>query len=372
MLLRYFPLLVVLGSCIGSNYRIRGSELDRIAAQPHEERGALLRATQDVWYNKQRVDGEEVTRAEDIARLLGRETARGVEHADTRRRAMRRRQRRGGVEHPPSNLGVAPERGRAHLERDESPQTLGLPDGQSLPDVRALPAVALAVISGALCGAGIGIIILAGAEGARYDGWLQVEANHNLHLFQNRPGQDRLWIGVPVADMSPEMAAWADGAILDAKEGPVFRLWRAPLDRQGLTLSVAATGARLFAVTPERVWGGGVRTSVGGFPVQHFGVQMIMDLQGASGVFNVRFGGELQGFAPAVGRANFGAYFEGGLVRTSQRGADRSLTAVIGYYGGGGIFQLELTTRLSVDVRGGLYVADGHVFPTFGAGLTVF
>lgn len=173
-------------------------------------------------------------------------------------------------------------------------------------------------------------------------------------------------------DVSPEVAAWADGAILDPDEGRVFQLGRAPLNRRGFTLAASGAGGQLEALAPEGVWGGGVRFGIGGFPIHNLGVQIVTDIQGATGLLNVRFGGELQGFAPALGRANFGLYFEGGIARARRTEESRDFVEASGYYGGGGIFQVELTTRLSFDVRGGFWTTQGRFYPNFGAGFSIY
>lgn len=173
-------------------------------------------------------------------------------------------------------------------------------------------------------------------------------------------------------DVSPEVAAWADGAILDPDEGRVFQLGRAPLNRRGFALAASGAGGQLETLAPEGVWGGGVRFGIGGFPIHNLGVQIVTDIQGATGLLNVRFGGELQGFAPAMGRANFGLYFEGGIARARRTEESRDFVEASGYYGGGGIFQVELTTRLSFDIRGGFWSTQGRFYPNFGAGFSIY
>ncbi|MFT5356486.1 MAG: hypothetical protein ACI9KE_003711 [Polyangiales bacterium] len=375
---RFLPLIVFLAGCIGSNYRISGGELDRLAAEPREDRGAALRATQELSFAERSVGDDEEVAMEEVARIVGREIIGGVARATARSRPVRRpRQRRMSVDAPPVGLRATTERGRSFVS-DGSSQGQGSLRGGSGGNSGGgggggrAGGAAIAIVIVAAYAVGAGILALAASEGARYDGWLQIDGYHRLHLYQNRPGGDRVWIGVPVMDVSPEVAAWADGAILDPSEGRLFQLERSPLNRRGFAISAHGSGSQLYAVTPERVWGGGVRAGIGGFPIHHLGVQVITDIQAATGLLNVRFGGELQGFAPALGRANFGVYFEGGLLRAVRQEEDRELTEMNGYYGGGAIFQVDLTTRLSFDMRGGFYTGAGNVYPTFGAGLSVY
>ncbi|MFK7998425.1 MAG: hypothetical protein AB8H86_02470 [Polyangiales bacterium] len=363
-------LLVLLTGCLGSNYRIRSSELDRIAHQPRSERGAVLHATQELSFGPGNISDNDPAATQHMSILVARAAAREAGAAIVRR-TPRLRISRGSdaqVQLRAPAPRAEPSGGGAIGGRTSRPSGGGGGGGSGVRDGRA----ALVIVAIAAVAVSAGVLALALSEGARYDGWLQLDGDHPLHLYRRRPTQPRLWVSVPVMDISPEVAAWADGAILDPHEGRVFQLGRAPLNRRGFVLSAAGTGGRLEALAPERVWGGGVRFGIGGFPIHNLGFQVVTDIQGATGLLNVRFGGEFQGFAPALGRANLGLYFEGGVARARRTEEDRDFVEASGYYGGGGIFQVDLTTRLSFDVRGGFWSANGAFYPSFGAGFSIY
>ncbi|MFT5355762.1 MAG: hypothetical protein ACI9KE_002981 [Polyangiales bacterium] len=365
------PILALLSGCLGSNYRVSAGELDRIAQEPRSERGAVFRATQELSIGEGDIGDNDVSAAAHVSALVARAIAEETVSAIVRPRSRARR-----FEVPPEELRSAPPRaGRLGSGGDPSRESSSRGDRENRSRRTSGErdgSAALAIVAIAALAVGVGVIALAASEGARYDGWLQLDGDHPLHLFRRRPTQPRLWVSVPVMDITPEVAAWADGAILDPEEGRVFQLGRAPLNRRGFALSASGGGSQLEALAPESVWGGGVRFGIGGFPIHHLGVQVVTDIQGATGLLNVRFGGELQGFAPAAGRANFGLYLEGGLVRARRREETRDFIEANGYYGGGGIFQLELTTRLSFDLRGGFWATQGRVHPTFGGGFSIY
>ena len=223
-------------------------------------------------------------------------------------------------------------------------------------------------------------MVLAASEGARFDGWVEVEPDHVLHLYQHQPWnapRPRLWIDVPVADISPEIAQWADGAVVDPRDGPLAELVRAPLNRRGFTFAANGSASRLYDVdlggpNTGDVWGGGSRIAFGGFPVHWVGLLAVLDIQGASSRLNTRFGLELQGYLPPFRRMGLGFYGGGGVIRARRDELDTAYIESGGYYEGGGILQIDITTRLAFEMRGGVWLRDDEVMPTFGLGFAVY
>ncbi|MEM9861979.1 MAG: hypothetical protein AAF938_10210 [Myxococcota bacterium] len=353
--------LVACSGCLGSNYRVSGSELDRIASQPRGGRVTLI-GVQELSFSERdpgagiaeeavlqqieegsnlRRHPDGLTAAASVARAVPR--IRGMQAARNRRRGTSRTARGSRRGSSRSSRGSDSDRGGDGIGR-----------------------IAAVVVAAAVVAAGA-IAIAAGTEGARYDGLLEVEHDHTLHLYRDRPHGERLWTTTTAGTLTPEVAAWADGAILRSSGGDVLRLGRRHLDRVGLTFSVLGVGSV----------GGGVHAAFGTFFSNHVGLVATFNLQGRSDVLNVRGGGELQLFLPDIDRFSLGAYAGAGVLRTRQDvGDDQQIVEHGGYYSAGLLVQIELTTRLAIELRGGLWrglgVESAGVFPTLGFGLAVF
>src|SRR5690606_36617411 len=71
-------------------------------------------------------------------------------------------------------------------------------------------------------------------EGLRYDGTVALHPMQPVHLW----GQGGAYTWMPLAHITPEVAAWAEKAVVRDDEGPWTELGRRPLDRQGFTYSL--------------------------------------------------------------------------------------------------------------------------------------
>jgi hypothetical protein len=106
-------------------------------------------------------------------------------------------------------------------------------------------------------------------------------------------------------------------------------------------------------------WGFYGRLAIGGFPMNEVGILATLGFGWGDGefddsVFNARYGLELQLFPLAIERVHLGFYAEGAIVHRNEQLAFESVTSEAAVAGGGGIVQLELTTRLALTFRGGV------------------
>lgn len=377
--------------CMGSTYRISGHELDRIGELPREVRGQSVRVVQQLNIGERTPDEDtEVSEGPRVAALIARTAwhagrqARSAQHAQdsirSRGQARVRPARRASDARTerPARTGEAGVRGSVSRRSDSGTSSESGESGSGSSAGSGVAIIAIVVIA-ATAAVG-GVLAIALSEGARYDGWVDVAPDHILHLYQRRPfGQPNLWIALPTADLSPEVAAWADGAILDPGEGRVMELGRAPLDRRGAAFSATGMASRLSVLgdagaPPTSAWGGGTRLAIGGFPMHQLGFLAAVDIQAGEGLraLNVRVGGEVQGFLPSFGPLNLGLYVEGGWLRTRFGDDTRSNLENDLYYGGGALVQSELTTRLALELRAGLWGQGRRVFPTVGVGFAIY
>jgi len=197
--------------------------------------------------------------------------------------------------------------------------------------------VVAAVVAGAL----------ALTEGIRYDGWVKLNPMQPVHLWG--PYGEYTWM--PLAHLTPDVVRWADHAAVRSNEGPWQPLGRAPLDRKGFTYSLllGASEVPVFGSDPEAGFLGHIQ--FGYFPLHQFGIQADIayswtdDSQGAT-IFNGRYSLELDALPLSAGVFSAGAYGQIGLGSLSDDGVSFDETDTL--LGGGGLLQLELTTRLAL------------------------
>src|SRR5262249_5128141 len=82
--------------------------------------------------------------------------------------------------------------------------------------------------------AAIAAVALVFTEGLRYDGYVQLNPMHPIHLF----GPNGEWTWVPLAQLDQGAVGWAQKAFIRPSEGPWTELERAPLDRVGFTYNL--------------------------------------------------------------------------------------------------------------------------------------
>ena len=202
--------------------------------------------------------------------------------------------------------------------------------------------VAVAVASLAAVG-------LAVTEGLRFDGDVATAPGQLLYL-QQPGGAER---AVPVAELTPADLAGVDRAVLRDDEGfGLFRLQRAPLDRQGFAFKVDVGGAQA-TLNRDLLSGLASHIQVGYFPHQRLGILGGLSLAVGQGQPDRRFARhalalETQFFPLSIGRLHLGgaAHVGSGVLRHQSGDVDGALTA-----GGGGLLELALTTRLALHAR---------------------
>ncbi len=221
---------------------------------------------------------------------------------------------------------------------------------------------------------------LAVTEGARYDGWVQLNPMHPVHLFG--PYGEYTWM--PLAQLQPDAAAWASRAMVRPSEGPWNKLGRAPLNRRGFNFSLLLGSAELPSHA-EEVSGTISDTDTAGFqghiqfgyfPSQVVGLAFDIAMgyrDNAFGdvVYENRNALELQAFPLFVGRFHAGAYADiGWAVRLEDGANGRDKRS---FYGGAGVLaQLEITTRLALTGRLGLSRVFGQTTNEASLGVSIY
>lgn len=318
-------------ACLGEAYKLDQQELRRLASIPEVERGSEVRGTQ----------------------LFGR----GDHPQPERREPSSGEVAAGTIVVGAANLAAASRARRRRRGNGSRNSARAAGTGLAI--------VGVAVVLSAVAVVG-GVIALGIEEGRRFEGSLELHPTHRLHLRRARTGH-LMWRDVRLTELTPELAEWADSAIVDERDGYIERLFRAPLDRRGAFTSIYGA----FGGVEGTQWGGGIRLHAGVFPIQHLGLVAIVDFGGGGRQLHTRLGGEVQAFAPALARMHLGAYVESGSLRTRRR--DDGLGAqTSAFVGGGAIVQLDVMTRMSFDMRGGMWWAPDGIRPTFSVGFSVY
>lgn len=305
--------------CVANSYRIPTSDLQRIAQTPPEQRAQRVRVIQEITATDvapaERVDsGTQIIFVPQISVSTG----------------PRYRPRGGG--------GVGGGGGGI---------TKGGSGGGSGSDGKAA-AVAVIVI------AAIGLFVVAGIEGSRFDGWAQLHPMHPVHLL----GKDGGYQVMPLAWIDPQTAAWTERAVVRPSEGPWNQLERAPLSRQGATYGVYGGSGSLRSAHGDLGIGPSFTIQGGYFPNQHVGIlasiffgwrqNRLLDT-----LFESRYMIELQAMPLALGPLHAGGYVGAGFAYRAEdnvmRGYDKSAA-----YAGGAQLQLDINTRIALTARFGM------------------
>lgn len=311
----------MLTGCLGPSHTIRADELRRLASLPEAERSREVRVVQDVG-------------TRDLSRAPETHVHPHVQ-VNSPVVIVARRGNRGG------NTGGS------------SGSSSGSSGSSGSAKALAIAIVALAAFGG---------IILAGTEGARFEGWASTAPDHPLHLIG--PDGEHYW--VPISKLDPELAEWATEGVIFDDEGPFERLGRAPLNRRGFAfdLGVGASLSPLVDGSDEWAFTGGF--SFGGYPIHQLGFLVGLDIPIETNV-EWRLHGEVQGFPLSIADGLFeaGAYVRGGY---SYGIVDQP------NFEAGGLLQFGLTTRLALTIRaGGGYLFDTRdAYPVLMGGFTVY
>ena len=208
-------------------------------------------------------------------------------------------------------------------------------------------------------------LVLAGTEGARYDGWARLNPMHPVHVLAS----DGSTSWVPLALLDAQTAAAATELLVSEDEGPFLTLGRAPLNRVGFVYGMEGGVASLRGRRGLTGAAFAAHVQLGFFPLQQLGLlfDTLLGLGDRDGntLVNAQFGGELQALPLALGPVHLGAFGRVGTASPTQRDERWALSV-----GGGGLVQLELTTRLALTLRGGAtYVNEARGGVVTGEGM---
>ncbi len=213
---------------------------------------------------------------------------------------------------------------------------------------------------------------LAATEGARYDGWVKLHPMHPVHLY-GRYGE---YTVLPLAQIDEQTAAWADHAYVRSNEGPFMKLGRAPLNRKGFTYSVLlGAGEVPLADGFEAEPGFNGHIQFGYFFSKQVGLQFDLGMAWteddvANTIYTSRNSLELQAFLAKAGPVHGGIFGQIGVASRFDDGIQFDDTSSM--LGGGGILQLDLTTRLALTGRVGATRSFGEVANEIGVGLSIY
>lgn len=338
-LLSVFLTASLIGGCAANSYRIPTGELERLAQTAPEQRGQKVRVIQEigsgtVTNNTETVGpNTQIIFVPQINISTGPRYTRGGGGGSV-----------GGTKFGGAKLG-----------------------GGSGSDGKAA-AIAVIVL------AAIGLFVVAGVEGSRFDGYAQLHPMHPVHLI----GKDGGYTIMPLAWIDPEAAAWTDKAIVRPDQGPWNQLERAPLWRTGPSLSMYA-GTGFLSSADGTVAAGPAFTIQGGFYLnQHIGIMGDIMFgwrnNTENGVaFESRYMLELQAMPLQLGIVHAGGYVGGGW---AYRYED-NVRDVVGNngteaYTAGAMLQLDINTRLALTARAGVVAAHGERMSDLLFGLSVY
>ncbi len=326
------------GGCVSDSYAIRKDELARLASTAPAERGGSVRVDQEIQgTDTAPTDGvgveTQIILIPNINLSVGEARPRGSWHGG------------GGAGGRSTTGGGHSGGGRAG-------------DGKA-------EAIAIIVAAVAI------LFVAAGVEGSRFDGQVQLHPMHPVHLI----GPDDSDLVVPLAWIDPNMAAWADHAVVRSAEGPWHPLSRAPLERHW-TYGVYLGEGAFSSVDGTKSVGPASTIQLGYFPHPHYGILGSVffgwrDNEASANLFESRYTAEVQALPLDAGILHLGAYggvgaaarFEDGLAGGNASGL--ALT-------GGAMVQLELHTRLALTARLGVAAAHGEIMQDVLFGLSVY
>lgn len=220
--------------------------------------------------------------------------------------------------------------------------------------------------------AAIAAVALASTEGIRYDGWVRVHPMHPLHLRMRDGG----YTWVPLAHLTPDLAARAEKGVLRSSEGPWTRLERAPLDREGFTygLYLGARGVPSWNGDDDLGTGGHIQFGV--HPLHMLGVMLDIGMawrqnELSQTAYFAHAGLELRVLPLELGPLSAGGFGQLGKAKRLEDGPnarDRADT----HAALGGLMELELTTRLTLAARLGRTWWDDRAIDELVLGVAIY
>lgn len=233
--------------------------------------------------------------------------------------------------------------------------------------------LALVLLTAVVVGA-----VLAGTEGARYDGWVAVHPHHPLHVVGPQGHRLIALDELREGEIGPE-----DTAVIVGPEGAgTWLRGRAPLDRQGFSYHVGGGfgGSQLGGTLVQS--GGTGEIGLGVFPSSMIGLagrfQFGRGFAQGGDYLTIRAGGEAQALPIDLGWFHLGGYggagyewVKAGLGDLPELDEDRLYMQI------GGLAELEWTTRLALYLRYGISSAligpnTSAWTPDFSIGLSIY
>jgi hypothetical protein len=344
-LLCVFLAAMLIGGCGANSYRIPPSELARLAQTQPEQRGQKVRVIQEIGSGTVTNQHEAVGPNTQIIFVPQINISTGPRY----QRGSRYSGGGGGGSWRGGKIGGGGGGGG------------GGSDGKAA-------AIAIIVL------AAIGLFVVAGVEGSRFDGYAQLHPMHPVHLI----GKDGGYTIMPLAWIDPAAAEWTDKAVVRPDQGPWNQLERAPLWRTGPSLSMYA-GTGFLSSADGSVAAGPAFTIQGGFYLnQHIGLMGdIMfgwrenDVGGIA--FESRYMLELQAMPLQLGIVHAGGYVGAGWAyRAEDQVLDRAGNSGTEAYTAGAMLQLDINTRLALTARAGVVAAHGERMSDLLFGLSVY
>ncbi len=321
--------------CLSSTYRIPHEELQALATRAPAERGQKVRVVQNVGGQDDPPAAGRVEASTTI--IIVGDTGPGPSYG-------------GGGGSRPSGVGARPGGGYG-------------PSGKLAADDSKAWIILAAVLA----------VALATTEGARYDGWVTMHPMMPVHLY----GPNGEYMVVPLAQLTPELAAWADRAVVRETEGPWSETGRAPLARAGFTYGLLFGTAQMPSFNKDMNTGFQGHIQFGYFPLQQFGLQLDIGLgsrQNEMGLtlFDGRYALEADLYPLAAGPFHAGIFGQVGKAQRIEDGGPEKRDKTGNLFGGGALLQLELTTRLALSGRLGWVNVMGEGATEASLGLSIY
>ena len=341
---------VFASGCASNSYKIPATELQRLAVTPPEARGQHVRVIQQL--SEARVEpAPPVTGETQIVffpqiTVVGPE--RGVYYGSGGFTDHRTRSGGGGNV---GNVSGGSGHGGGHGG--------GGGDGKA-------EAIALLVAAAVI------LVVAAGVEGSRFDGFAQLHPMQPVHLF----GRDGGYTVMPLAWIDPQTAAWAHHGIVRTTEGPFRPLERAPLDREGFTYAMFGGIGTFTSADGSKDTGTATTIQFGMFPDQRVGILGSMffgwrDNAVQQTLFESRYTLEVQGYPVVAGPLHLGLYGGGGAAYRWEDGIIGGNAGSLALLGGA-VLQLNINTRLALTARLGATYAHGEQMSDALLGLAVY
>jgi hypothetical protein len=293
-----------LSGCLGAAYRVPVDEMARIVQLPPEQRGADVLVTQ---------------------------LDQGAEN----------------IEATPIVTTSTHTQVRVDVDVDDDNSSSSSSDG----DVDASAALVIGVV---LAVTAVGVLAaLSAIESERYIGRVAIDPSTPVYLRR----VDGSWLRGPIAGVGPEHLVDVDEARLILEEDSFERLGRSPLDRTGfaygLDLGAASVSNARDLSNDPWPW---LQARMGGYPIQELGIYGAVGFVFASddgALVNFRYAAEVDVMPLQVELFSLGFYAHAGLNHRLHDVGGVTREALGGFYGGGIAVEIEVTTTLSVSLRGG-------------------